>query len=246
MKNEFYTVCLSFFCGGLFSVLLVLSACAKDDEFEPYSTSSFQSRTVFFDAQAGEPELKEKGAATVSIGSKVYYIGTQQVSADNQNPIMICFNEGEKLWSFESYENSPPDGKGVGLATDSELLYAAFSVDGGTYDKPFFTEYTQNGWIKSYGQGGGPKVAVVLRINPDNGEPIEGSFLIAKKEDGSTNSLEITDMQIESEYLYVKTNSWYSPLDTEKNRIQVSGSSPFDYRVKLSKDLAKAIETEVK
>jgi len=227
------------------SIVIAVSACKKKDGFKNDSTSSFQSETIFFDAAASEKELKEQGAAGVSIGSKIYYIGTQQESADNQNPIIICFDEGEKLWSFETYENAPPDGRGIGLATDGELLYAAFSVDGGTYEKPFFTDYTQNGWLKSYGQGGGAKVGIILQINPDNGEPIEGSFLIAKKEDGSTNSLQITDIQIHKDYLYVKTNSWYSPLDTRKNRIQVNGSSPFDYRVSLSKDLTKAIETEV-
>jgi hypothetical protein len=223
----------------------ILTACKKEDGFEPNPISSFQQKTVFFTADASEKELTEKAAANVSIGDKTYYIGTNQITADNQNPIMICFDEGEKVWSFESYENAPPDGKGIGLATDGELLYAAFSVDGGTYDTPFFTEYTKNGWITSYGQGGGAKVGVILRINTDNGKPYEGSFLIARKEDGTTNSLEIRDMRVEPEVLYVKTNSWYSPLDTEKNRIQVSGSSPFDYRVNLTKDLTRAVTTEV-
>lgn len=190
-------------------------------------------------------QLTTDGVAQVSCAGKTFFIATVQVSADNQDPVVIAFSNGVKLWAKQDYETTPPDSTGLGLASDGTDLYAVFTVDGGTYDTPFFTDYTSGGWIISYGQGGGSKVTVILKLDPADGTPEAGTFVIAKLSNGNSNSLLGTGLQIHSDHLLFTADSWYSPLDVNKERISVSGSSPFDYRLTLKKDLSGAIDAWV-
>lgn len=229
------------------AVVLLLSGCSDDgDGASTPGESAFNSSVRKVDpAEVTFQQLVDSGVARVACGGKTFFIATVQVSADNQNPAVIAFSNGNRLWYRDDYEKTAPDGTGLGLATDGTDLYGVFTVDGGTYDTPFFTDYTANGWISSYGSGGGAKVTVILKLDPEDGAPVAGTFVIAKLSNGNTNSLLGTDLRVYAEWLLFSADSWYSPLDINRERITVSGDSPFQYRLKLKKDLTGAIEAWV-
>lgn len=231
---------------------LALGSCAKLSDYPfrpgaPAKQSAINTQNVFFTPTTSAEELDLQKAASVSIDKSVYYIGTEQVSAKNQNPIISCFDEaGQLLWSYNAYEQTAVDGRGLALTTDGTNLYAAFSADGGSFITPNYTDFTKKGWLPSYGTGGGASVVVLAKLNPMTGEPLTGTYVLARKSDGKTNTLKLVEMTLESDGLHVDAQAWYAPLNVQRQRISVSGTSPFEYSVRFNEDLTQALEANIK
>jgi hypothetical protein len=204
------------------------------------ANSSISSGVQQFDCSTAEASIPST-AATVTIGGSNYYIGTDQVTGINQNPVLARFTGGSQDWCVDTYETTGVDGRGIGLlSTPAGNLYAYFTVDGGGS----FNFGTSGGWLNSYGSGGGAKVSVISRIDTTNGAAVEGTFLRAELSNGNTNTLSVTQLQWDdtNQEVEVQAESFFSPLNTSGDRISVSGSSPFDYVVVLSADLTTANE----
>jgi hypothetical protein len=225
------------------TLLLSLSLFANTSEIKVLANSSIDplGGVHNFDCSTQESAIP---AATprITTGNTTYYIGTTQVTSINQNPILASFTNGVQDWCRVDYEQTGVDGRGYGLlATPNGDIYAVFSVDGGSNDFNFGAD---NGWINSYGSGGGPKASVVSKINPANGDPITGSFITAKLANGNTNTAMITSIGYNpDESIELSVNSFFCPLDINKNPIDCSqfGSSPFDWRLTLNSDLTAAL-----
>lgn len=208
---------------------------------------------VKFTCNDTEDTIKSRDASSVRRGLSTIYIGTNQVSSINQDPIIIRFNNnGIMMWCQTKYEVSGADSRGIGLLwgggyhNRKQRLYAIFTTDGtqGTTIEDDFRRYTINGWLNSYGQGGGPKVSVILQINPNNGNGIHGTFLRAELENGNTNTLVVKDIKFISRNtkLQISADSYFYPLQSNRSRYTnvsndcTKASSPFDYNIIFNLD----------
>ena len=188
-------------------------------------------------------QAQSAGTVRISSGSTVFVAGYRQVSGNNQNPLIARYDNGNLTWSRVNYETGTPDARAYGLLFDpsSNKLYAIFSVDGGQSGSSGFERFTGKGWLRGYGTGGGPKVAVVAQINPSTGAPIGGTFVTAQLSNGKTNSVQVTGISLSGGNLILKANSWYSPRKTNGSPFSCTGSSPFSYSLTLSGDLSRAL-----
>ena len=212
------------------------------------ATADFPT-AVSFACSNSEATIAAKNGARVSSGTQTIYIGYQQVSATNKNPIVASFTDGVQDWCRTDYETTGDDNTGYGLIWDGtpDGLYAAFSVTGtqGSSSQDF-RRFATNGWLRSYtdgspGGGGGPKASIVAQIDPATGDVQAATFVTAVLSNGKTNSLTVTDLVLEGSTLRVDAQSFYSPRNPDKSRMECSGSSPFDYTLYLSADLQTAV-----
>jgi hypothetical protein len=204
------------------------------------TVNSSIKNAVTFSCNDSEATIKAKNGARVAYGTTSIYIGYQQVSSINKNPITIRFNNGIKTWCRTDYETTNDDGTGYGLYWDGgNVLYGVYSSTGSQTGNDF-RRYATGRWLSSYGFGGGPKVAVIARINPANGQVYYATFLSAKKPDnGRTNSLVVNNLSWNGANLTVEAKSWWIPRRANTNSMNCSGSSPYAYKVVFTGDLTK-------
>jgi hypothetical protein len=180
----------------------------------------------------------------VSIGNNDIYIGTHQATSINQNPIVASIDSVNSTinWIRSDYENTPVDGRGNGLLlTSSGDLYAAFSVDGGSNS---FNLAASNGWLNSYGSGGGAKVGVVVKLNPSDGAPQAGTFVTAVLNSGNTNTLNINALAADvSGNIIVSANTAAAPRFANTSRMPCPAydGNIEDYTLVLTANLQSAV-----
>lgn len=192
-----------------------------------------------------EAEVKTTGTPTITFGGATYYIGYRLVSASNQNSIILKFTAGSLDWCREDYDTTASDSKGYGLFWSGTNLFAIFSIDGtqGSLEQSY-ARFTSTGWQTNYGQGGGSRIAVIIKINETNGSGIidSGTFVKSQLTNGNTNTLAIKDIFLASNNnLVVRADSFFSPLNTDTTRITCSGTSPLDYTIIFNPDLTTAV-----
>ncbi|NJN87434.1 MAG: hypothetical protein HC881_15410 [Leptolyngbyaceae cyanobacterium SL_7_1] len=166
------------------------------------STAAIATNPVKFSSSDSEAAIAAKGAAKIKLGSQTLYIGTQQVSSTNQNPIIASFDPANpsNRWVRTDYEVTGTDGRGYGLFWSGTGLYGVFSVDGtqGTIAQDFrrVSGSATQPWLRSYGKGGGAKIAVLAKLNPTNGAMTHAVYLSAVLSNGNSNA--ISNLQVES------------------------------------------------
>lgn len=196
-----------------------------------------------------EAAVRALGGPSVSVGDTTLYIGYEQVGGNNQDPRLVSFTNGVQNWYRTDYEVTGTDGRGVGLLWDgANALYGVFTVDGtqGSPDDDF-REFARDGWLESYGAGGGAKVSVVMRIDPQTGDPTNATFISAILSNGNSNTLQVTDLALDGDNLVVNAQSFFSPRRTDTTSMENTGSdtdSPFDYTVEFTSDLSTAVRAE--
>ncbi|MCC5615789.1 hypothetical protein LC605_12060 [Nostoc sp. CHAB 5836] len=193
---------------------------------------------VTFSCNDSEATVRAKNGPKVSNGNTSIYIGYQQVSSNNKNPVTIRFDNGIKTWCKTDYETTNDDGTGYGLYWDgANVLYGVYSSTGSQTGNDF-RRFATGRWLSSYGSGGGPRVAVIARINPADGQVGYATFLSAKKADnGQTNSLVVNNLSWDGTNLTVQAKSWWTPRRANTNSMICSGSSPYQYTVIFTGDL---------
>ncbi|MEH1802713.1 MAG: hypothetical protein V7L13_26850 [Nostoc sp.] len=228
-----------YFAGFSLSVILVadLVLTQKAPPALAETVNSSIKNAVTFSCNDSEATIKAKNGPRVVNGSTSFYIGYQQLS-NNKNPVTIRFNNGIKTWCRTDYETTNDDGTGYGLYWNgSDVLYGIYSSTGSQTGNDF-RRFASGRWLTSYGSGGGPKVAVIARINPANGEVSYATFLSAKKADnGQTNSLVVNNLSWNGANLTVQAKSWWTPRRVNTNSMSCSGSSPYPYTVIFTGDL---------
>lgn len=170
-------------------------------------------------------------------------LGTLQVSKKNQNPIVAFFQNDKQVFCRKDLDATPVDARAIAVTADKEHLFVAFSTDGGSSNPIAFRRFTKNGWQKSYGNGGGAKVIVLLKILKTDGEVVGGTYVTARKDDGKTNSIIVKKLTYENNSVQLQADSWYSPLRIDQTPYSCSGKSPFFYTLQLSPDLATAMSS---
>ncbi|BDI14881.1 hypothetical protein ANSO36C_06830 [Nostoc cf. commune SO-36] len=203
------------------------------------TTNPSVGNAVTFSCNDSEATIKSKNASRVTSGTTSIYIGYQQVSSNNKNPITIRFNNGVRAWCRTDHETTGDDGTGYGLYWNgSDVLYGVYSSTG-TQPGLNFGRFATGRWLSSYGYGGGPKVAVIARLNPANGDVNYATFLSAKKaNDGKTNSLVVNNLSWNGTSLTVQAKSWWTPRRANTTSMNCTGPSPYgSYRVVFNGDL---------
>jgi len=212
------------------------------------SFSALNSEVIKFNPGTSETTLIDLGVASVSFGDTTIYIGTNQVSANNQDPIVASFTNGIQDW-VQSYDSSNIDGRGVGLLWDetSASLYGVFTADGGSNGSNTFGAATQGGWLSSYGGGGGSKASVLLKLNPETGSAEAGTYVRAELTGGNTNTVNPTGLDLINNQVVFFGDSFFTPLDIDQEPFdnkEPSANSPFPYRVVFTADLSQAVSAE--
>lgn len=228
----------------------ITSSCGKDDEGnndpmnDPVNFVSEVGEGLVLSPTATFEEAEASGAVSITAGNVTYFIGYVQASANNQDPVLLKYVDGELAWSRADYENTGDDSRGYGIIWDgTQTLYAVFSATGTQppIDQSFL-RWSDEGWHTSYGQGGGPRVAVLMKINVADGEPERATYLMSRLSNGDANSLLIKEMSLlNTGNVKLRADAWFSPLKTNKAPFNCEGSSPFDYTLELSGDLSYAI-----
>jgi hypothetical protein len=200
-----------------------------------------------------EAKIAATGAASITIGTQTIYIGTNQVSSINQNPIIASFDSANpnNNWVATNYERTGADGRGRGLAFINGELYGVFTVDGtqGSPSEDFrrAARDAEQSWLRSYGAGGGPKVSVLGRIDPKTGELLDAAYLSAVLSSGKSNSLIVDNITSNSDgNLVVTARSFFSPRQPDGSpltRTSSTGSSPFVYTAVITPELDRVIST---
>jgi hypothetical protein len=190
--------------------------------------------------------------------SYILYFGTEQVSSNNQNPIVTVFNSisGDRIWCRNTFEVAGADGRTIGAlyVPKEDLLYLVFTIDGtqGSIEEDF-RGYTTNGWITSYGQGGGAKVSVLLRVDRYNGTVMTGTYLKSQlSQGGNTNSLLVQNLYWDAResIVRVQAEAYFLPLSIDgRTPLNLSDcapdtASPFNYTVTLTPMLDEAITAD--
>lgn len=135
----------------------------------------------------------------MNTGVDVFCSGYAQVSSINKNPVFAKYSasspENAPLWCRTDYETTGDDGTGQGVVLDTVegSLYGLFTATGdqGTAD---FGRWASNGWLRSYSDaspagGGGAKVSIVAKIDPETGDPLLATFVTALLSSGKVNSV---------------------------------------------------------
>lgn len=206
-----------------------------------YADSAFNTGVVKFTCADGEPTLIERGAAVVTQGEARIYIGTHQATSNNQNPVIARYMNGVREWCIDSYETSGVDGRGNGLLWQGESLYAALSVDGGGTNN--FA--VGDGWLNSYGNGGGPKVGVIVRLDPTTGMAQQGTYLSATLQSGNTNTLTVKNFCLTATgTLVVQSETAHWPRYANRNPmndVMGSASNGFNHWIEFTPNLTGAV-----
>ncbi|NEQ31243.1 MAG: DUF4114 domain-containing protein [Leptolyngbya sp. SIO4C5] len=215
--------------------------------------TSFADSLVKFDPAFSETAIAALNGSQISLGDKTIYIGTQQVGANNQNPIISLFDSANPLnnWTRTDYEVTGTDGRGIGLAWTGSDLYGIFTVDGtqGSASEDFrrASQDAQQIWLRSYGQGGGAKVSVIGRLDLATGELLDAAYLSALLNSGNSNTLVANNIAVNSAgNLVVSADSFFSPRRPDGSQMQqlTTSDSPFAYTVEILPNLKQVVSTQ--
>jgi len=218
------------------------------------SISNISNSVSKFTPGTSVAELAASGAQRITLGTQTIYIGTQQVTSINQNPIIRSVDPVNPAnnWLRTDVETTGTDGRGLGLFWSGSALYGVFSVDGtqGSPSQDFrrATGGAQQNWLKSFGAGGGKKIAVIGEIDPATGDLLRAAHLSAVLSSGATNSLSVNDISLnEAGNLVVSASSFSNPRRPDGSALSRNpgntASSPFDYTIELTAELSRVVST---
>jgi hypothetical protein len=168
-------------------------------------------------------------------------IGWQQVSPDNQDPVLARVEGDTLIWCL-SPEQEAPDGRGYGLAWNGgESFYAAYTVVGGgtAFDGA-------SGWLSDYGSlgsGGNKTVTVLARHRASDGQITASTFVAAQL--GSrraVNSLSPRALTVLADgSVELLADSAFSPVNADGSRMCGDGEYPAGFRARFSADLEQLL-----
>lgn len=148
--------------------------------------SGYTSQSTALNCSMTRSELDGSSAAKVTIEGTALYVGYIQRD-NNQNPVIIRMDGDNQIYCIE-HEKQSPDARAEGITWDGgDYAYIVYTVTGGGTDLEI-----PGGWLSSYSgglySGGGPKVSVIGRVMPFDGDLVNATFVIAAKSDNKINS----------------------------------------------------------
>ena len=200
---------------------------------------------------ASDIETDFSKLSQVKIGETTLYVGFEQTSAVNQDPIFARFDSGKKVYC-RYHENDGPDGRALALTWDGgEYAYVVYTVVGGGTDLE-----GKGGWLSSYApgtlSGGNKTVSVLGRVKIESGEVDAATFFMAKLTSGKLNSqspvekdLAIAPVTVlEDGNIEFRGSSAHQPIDADGKSEMNCTDYPFTTKYVLSADLSTLICAE--
>jgi hypothetical protein len=189
--------------------------------------------------------LEGSDLARVVVEEAALYVGYDQVSSDNQDPVVALVRDGAVAWC-RHHEDDGPDCRALGVTWDGgDFAYVVYTIVGGG------TDLEKPGWFGSYGghagiSGGGSKVSVVGRVETESGELEVATHIIAIKSDGKVNShvpagavRVLSDGSVE-----FYGESAHKALGADGRGPMGCTDYPFDSRYRFTSDLSAALCAE--
>jgi hypothetical protein len=182
-----------------------------------------------------EAQLEAARAPVVSVGAAKIFVGFEQIG-QNQDPIFVRFDAGAQTYCVH-HEREAPDGRALGLAWDGgPIAYVVYSIVGGG---SAFDQKGKGQWLDRYGDGGASSAVSFLgEVDATNGSLRKGTFVIAKKQDGKTNTHRpaaapavLADGKIE-----FHGESAFQPMNPDKSIMSCTGY-PFHTKYVFAPDL---------
>lgn len=132
----------------------------------------------------------EKETISKLHGGYEYTTGLTQVTSNRQDAFVYRKTGDRFDWCYY-YDRSSADTKGRVLELDlnGNEMFVAFSTDGGNAGFRATSGAVQN----SYGSGGGPAVTFLARINPENGEIKNATYLASRL--GADNNYRVNTLR---------------------------------------------------
>lgn len=178
----------------------------------------------------------------LSFGDTTIYVGHEQVSGNNQDPIVARFDAGQKIYC-RHHEDDGPDGRAVGITWDGgDTAYVVYTVVGGGTDLE-----GKGGWLGAYApgaiSGGGPKVSYVGRVNVSDGELLSGTFVIAVLSSNKVNTHSPSDAVtvLEDGTVEFLGESAHKPIDANGKDWMDCTDYPFSSRYRFAPDLSTLV-----
>jgi len=197
---------------------------------------------------ADESAVAARGGPAVKIGAASIYIGYETLPPLNKNPVLVSFTDGKQNWVRRDYETSSDESVGYGLLADGENLFAVFTSRGVEENINFdFRRFAKKGWLFEYGEGSGKQIAVIAKINSNNGDVLAATFLSARRSSGETEIAVVKDLRMSGENLVVQADVWHSPRRTSGQPMDFypnAENPPFDYEIEFTPDLRTAVRAE--
>lgn len=182
-----------------------------------------------------EAQMKAAGAPSLTFGTSSLYVGFQQ-DGQNQDPVFARFDAGTKRYC-EHHETEGPDGRALGVTWDGgATAYVVYTIVGGG---SAFDAKAKGRWLDRYGDGGGSsRVSFVGEVDAESGALRHGTFVIAKKKDGKTNTHGPTDavLRLEDGRIELHGSSAFQPMNPDRSIMQCT-DYPFLTRYVFSADL---------
>lgn len=153
---------------------------------------------MFFgsDEATGAVTPHPRSTSITDLAGNTFSVGFSQVTDKKQNPwVEKRGPSGNQVWRIV-HDDTTADARAFAIALDADQRpYVVFTIDGGSNDANRFQTRHVTGTpfaeapFPSYGPGGGAKVIVVARLNPDTGRIERGTFLRARLNNGNTNTM---------------------------------------------------------
>lgn len=227
----------------IFSLLIILSSCG--------------SSTSTDDSIASNIPLSTSNTVTDSDGNS-YEVGFNQVSDNQQNPVVKKHDaSGELVWEVV-HDNSPVDVRAVLVTLDTQNRpWVVFTLDGGSSSNSYLTLRTTSEnafsgvYQSNYGQGGGPSVSVITRLNPENGVIERGTFLTARLNNGNTNTYRVRGIGVADGFVRVHGESAFRPPHTGTSFVSHPSANEFGpcgfflNQLDLNVNLTEVVESDL-
>ncbi len=209
------------------------------------SQEGWQSAFADVGVECGADESAFSGAASVTIGATTLYVGYEQVSGNNQDPVVARFDDGELVYC-RYHEDDGPDGRAVGLTWNGgDEAYVVYTVVGGGTDLE-----GKGGWLSAYApgaiSGGGAKVSYLGRVDVTTGELRSGTFIISVLMSGSVNTHNpsAAPTVLEDGTVQFLGESAHKPIDSSGTASMDCTDYPFDTKYVFSSDLTELVCAE--
>jgi hypothetical protein len=183
--------------------------------------SAFTVSQTNFRCTSTEAQVQASGAPSVTdAAGNTYYVGTAQVTGDNQNPVIVSFDSTgtQRYCSETAYENDGPDAdaKSIIINRNTGRIFVGFTIDGGS-TTAFDGFLSPGAWFPSFGVAGtGGAVSVIAEINPTTGGVVpnpNGTYIRAETNGGQTNTILVREMSFTNDgNLLIRAASRFSPF----------------------------------
>jgi hypothetical protein len=204
-------------------------------ELAPGWRVAFSATSAGINCNMTAAQMAAAGAQSLTFLESTIYVGFEQ-NGQNQNPVFARFDNGTKRYC-EHHETQAPDGRAYGITWNGGAsAYVVYTIVGGGSE---FDSKSAGTWLSSYGNGGASsKVSYLGRVETEFGLLQKGTFIIAKKADGKTNShtpisatIVLPDGRLE-----LHGSSAFQPMNPDRTIMQCSGY-PFYTKYIFSADL---------